>query len=434
MTQRFDLKCGNGAISAGEKCHKGTASRGRTAAKVALGAGIGAVALGAPSFALGHRSGHLTHGSKSNPGMSGGLANAAVPAAVGAIAGGALTAGALALRSRNKKPSVSQGLEKGTTKQLVAHRQALTDELISKYGKPIRNQRELSAFDKWAAKQPLQAEIEAVNSILLERHRSRTDAAGRRCGSSTIAANKQCRKGGAFPTRAAIATGLGVAALGAGAYALNRRRNRIVPVTVSQVPQPPSAAPRLRGASPSSRASLPGDRTTRALPGDRTTRRITGTTPYGLLPPKPPKSKTQRLRENSALAARRAERDIGRAARAEITRAGAVANAMASAGEATGMSTKTTLRELRLRVEAARRRYEPGYRRGRPAVQRPQPQLPESGSRFQVPFQPPTPRRPSPDSIPIDPRPRRQRRRPSGFGRTDNYIPVYAPVALRGIR
>ena len=256
----------------------------------------------------------------------------------------------------------------------------------------------------------------------------RTDAAGRRCGSSTIAANKQCRKGGAFPTRAAIATGLGVAGVAAGAYALNRRR--ITPVGVS------SAGPAglLRGFSSSARAALPGDRTTRALPGDRTTRRITGTTPYGLLPPRPPKSKTQRMRENTALAARGAERAIGRAARAEITRAGAVANAMASAGEASGMATKTTLRELRLRVEAARRRFEPGYRRGRPAAPRPQPQLPESGNPFAVPFRPATPRPPSAESIPLDPRPRRQRRRPRGFGRTDNYIPVYAPVALRGIR
>jgi hypothetical protein len=256
----------------------------------------------------------------------------------------------------------------------------------------------------------------------------RTDTAGRRCGQGYIAAGKQCRQKGAFPTGKAIAAGLGVAALGAGAYALTRRR-RITPVGVGVA----GPAGLLRGFAPSSRASLPGDRTTRALPGDRTTRRLTGNTPYGLLPPRPPKSKTQRLRENSALAARRAERDISRAARAEITRAGAVANAMASAGEATGMSTKTTLRELRLRVEAARRRYEPGYRRGRPAAQRPQPQLPESGNPFAVPFRPATPRPPSAESIPLDPRPRRQRRA-RGFGRSDNYIPVYAPVALRGIR
>lgn len=261
----------------------------------------------------------------------------------------------------------------------------------------------------------------------------RTDAAGRRCGQGYIAAGKQCRQKGAFPTRAAIATGLGVAGLAAGAYALNRRRNRIVPVTVSQVSQASGVAPRLRGSSPAARAALPGDRTTRALPGDRTTRRITGTTPYGLLPPRPPKSKTQRLRENTAAAARIAERDIGRAARAEITRAGAVGNAMASAGEATGMATKTTLRELRLRVEAARRRYEPGYRRGRPAAQRPQPQLPEGGSRFAAPFNPPMPRRPAPDAIPLDPRPRRQRRRPRGFGRSDTAISFYSPtlVSLR---
>jgi hypothetical protein len=347
----------------------------------------------------------------------------------------------MALRGRSARPNVSRGLEKGTTKQLVNHRNQLYDELVRKYKKPINTENDLNAFNKWAAKDPLQQEIDAINRIIHQRQRTitgyrqplRRDATGRRCGSSTIAANKQCRKGGAFPTRAAIATGLGVAGVAAGAYALNRRRNRIVPVTVRQVSQAPGAAPRLRGSSPAARPALPGDRTTRALPGDRTTRRITGTTPYGLLPPRPPKSKTQRMRENTAAAVQGAERAMGRAAQAEITRAGAVANAMASAGEATGMATKTTMRELRLRVEAARRRFEPGYRRGRPAAPRPQPQLPESGNPFAVPFRPATPRPPSAESIPLDPRPRRQRRA-RGFGRTDNYIPVYAPVALRGIR
>lgn len=433
MSTRLDLKCGRGAISPGEKCTKGTGSRVRTAAKIALGAGIGAAALATPSFMSGKRTGHLTHGHQANPGMAGGLANAAVPAVAGAVAGGALTAGAMALRGKNAKSNVSRGLEKGTTKQLVRHRQALLDELVKKYDRPITNQRDLDAFDKWAAKQPLYKEVETVNKILKQRRSSRSDAAGRRCGSSTIAANKQCRKGGAFPTRAAIATGLGVAGVAAGAYALNRRRNRIVPVTVSQVSQAAGASPRLRGTAPAARPALPGDRTTRALPGDRTTRRLPGSAPYGLLPPRPPRSKTQRMRENTALAARGAERAIGRAARAEVTRAGAVANAMASAGEATGMATKTTLRELRLRVEAARRRYEPGYRSA-PARQRRAPaQLPESGNRFAVPFNPPAPRRPSPDAIPLDPRPRGQRRA-RGFGRTDNFIPVYAPVRLSSIR
>lgn len=426
MTTRLDLKCGNGAISPGEKCHKGNTSRARTAAKVALGAGIGAAALATPSFMSGQRTGHLTHGHKANPGMAGGLANAAVPAVVGALAGGALTAGAVALRGRSAKSSVSQGLEKGTTKQLNQHRQALLDELVKKYDKPITNQRELDAFDKWASRQALFKEVEAVNKILKQRRSSRNDA-GKRCGQGYIASGKQCQQKGAFPTRKAIAVGLAGAGLTAGAIALHRRRTRITPVGVN-IAGPVGL---LRGSSPTPRAALPGDRTTRVLPGDRTTRRITGTTPYGLLPPRPPKSKTQRLRENTQAAIRGAERDMGRAARAEITRAGAVGNAMFSAGEATGMATKTTMRELRLRVEAARRRFEPGYRRGRPAASRPQPQLPEGGSRFQVPFNPPAPRRPAPDGIPIDPRPRRQRRT---RGRTDNYIPVYAPVRLSRIQ
>ena len=72
-----------------------------------------------------------------------------------------------------------------------------------------------------------------------------------------------------------------------------------------------------------------------------------------------------RMSERATRAEWEARMRIRRAARAEVTRAGAVANAMAAAGEAAGMRTKLTARNLRLRAEAARRRYEPGYRKPR---------------------------------------------------------------------
>lgn len=233
-----------------------------------------------------------------------------------------------------------------------------------------------------------------------------------KCGKSAISQGEKCHKG--TPTQKALTAGvvgLGVGALALGAVAMSRRGTRRGrgPDTA-----PPSAGPSISPSPP----------------------RLPGSTPAGLLRASPrPKSKTQRMRENTAAATRGAEQAIGRAAQAEITRAGAVANAMASAGEATGMTVKTALRELRLRTEAARRRFEPGYRAA-PATQRRAPaQLPEGGSAFAVPFTPATAQPPAREAAPLDPRtgqPRRRRAR--GFGRTDNYIPVYAPVALRAIR
>lgn len=193
----------------------------------------------------------------------------------------------------------------------------------------------------------------------LKRRKRRTDAltpqflrldAGKRCGQGYIAAGKQCQQKGSFPTRKAIAAGLGVAAVGAGAYALHRHRTRIEPVRVSfaMPAQVQPGAPRP------------------ALPGDRTTRRLTGTTPKGLLPPSPPRQgKTARMRKNTGAAVGEAERRIAQTAREEVRRIAQIGNTMAAAGEASGMAAKTGWREVRLRVEAARRRYEPGYRRGR---------------------------------------------------------------------
>lgn len=248
-----------------------------------------------------------------------------------------------------------------------------------------------------------------------------------KCGKGAISAGEKCHKGGAFPREQAIAAGLGVAALTAGALLLNRR----------------SGATRLRSsgstAPPSSSSSIPAG----------PPRLPSSPSPYGYLRAGAVRqSKTQRMRENTQAAARGAEQAISRAAQAEITRAGAVANAMAATGEATGMAVKTTLRELRLRTEAARRRFEPGYRRSPAATRKTPAMLPEGGglpvSRSRTPSQSPSTVEQwgelafqGPEALRnamTDPRtgqPRRRRAR--GFGRPtgDNYIPFYAPVTLQ---
>jgi hypothetical protein len=248
----------------------------------------------------------------------------------------------------------------------------------------------------------------------------RLDAMARRCGKGYVAAGKKCRKQGAFPTGKAIATGLGAAGLTAGAVALYMQSRRGGALANPLGVRNPYTS-RLRGRSG---PVLPGDRTTRVLPGDRTTRRLTGITPKGLLPPSPPpQSKTARMRANTGAAVRRAEASVAKTARTEVARIAQVGNTMALTGEATGMATKTTLRELRLRTEAARRRFEPGYRRGRRFQTPPQGQLPEGGTNaFQAPMG--NPRQQPPASIPIDPRTGQPRRRRSrGFGRTDGLTP-----------
>lgn len=218
----------------------------------------------------------------------------------------------------------------------------------------------------------------------------------KKCGGSGIPDNAKCTKGGSWPQAATI--GAALTAGGIAAFALTR-----------------GGSSGAKGSSPESGPP-----------------RLPGLTPRGLLSAAPPrKSKTQRMRENTQAAVRGAEQAMGRAAQAEITRAGAVANAMASAGEATGMAAKTTLRELRLRTEAARRRFEPGYRRSPSASPKPPAQLPEGvDPSLNIPFNPP--RRRAPEAARVDPRTGQPRRRQArGFGRSDNYIPFYAPVALQ---
>jgi len=127
------------------------------------------------------------------------------------------------------------------------------------------------------------------------------------------------------------------------------------------------------------------------------------------------------MRENTAAAVKHAEARITQTAREETRRIAQVANTMGAAGEATGMTIKTGLRELRLRTEAARRRFEPGYRK--PDQKR----LP-GGIQAQLPTSDPTPER---VPIPIDPRTGQPRRRKArGFGRTDNYIQHYATTYI----
>jgi hypothetical protein len=255
---------------------------------------------------------------------------------------------------------------------------------------------------------------------LMKRDSLRAD---KKCGGSGIADNKRCHvggsTGGSWPRTATIAAAL--TAGGLAAYAMSRRGSG------SNQAAPGGAPPEGGGFKPPGPPMLP-----RPL------------TPKGLLPQGAPRmSKTQRMRENTAAAVRNAEGAIAQTAREEVRRVGQIGNTMATAGEAAGMATKTTLRELRLRTEAARRRFEPGYRapdRGKASAQ-----LPQGGG---LPVT--TSRAPSkaPDTLegwatlasdpegfrsamrdPATGQPRR--RRAQGFGRTDNFIQHYAPVLLQ---
>lgn len=223
-----------------------------------------------------------------------------------------------------------------------------------------------------------------------------------KCGKGAISKGEKCNKGPttAVDPRAIAAVGLTAGAIALGALALNGRRH---------------------GGSSTPRAAMPGASSAERSSGPP--RLPSSPTPLGLLRAAPPRqSKTQRMRANTAAAVRTAEGQIAQTAREEVRRLAQIGNTMASAGEATGMAAKTTLRELRLRTEAARRRFEPGYRA--PDQRR----LP-GGVQAQLPQQGAAPQR---EAIPLDPRtgqPRRRRAR--GFGRTDNFIQHYAPVQLQ---
>ena len=102
---RLDLKCGKGAISPGEKCTKGAAQR----------------------------------------------VNPAPPG------------------SAPRTPQVSKGLEKMPTKALKSHYNQLFDSLIKKYPGKVNNDNDFKKFRSWAAKQPENAEANAVQEILTRR-------------------------------------------------------------------------------------------------------------------------------------------------------------------------------------------------------------------------------------------------------------------------
>lgn len=214
----------------------------------------------------------------------------------------------------------------------------------------------------------------------------RSDAAGIPCGESHIPRGRTChKKGSGFPTRTAVATGLTAAALGAGALAYSRRRTRIQPVKGTTLPR------------------LPGSR-------DPDMPLLPGITPRALLmPARKRKSKTQRMRENTAASMRTAEQKIAQTAREEVRRIGQIGNTMAAAGEAAGNTAKTTTREARLRTEAARRRFEPGYRR--PDQRR----LPESELLTPLALMAFPDLMPTTIKAPVS----RRRRKPRGFGRQD---------------
>lgn len=225
-----------------------------------------------------------------------------------------------------------------------------------------------------------------------------------KCGKGAISEGEKCTKGPA--TKVAIAAGIG---LTAGALALG------------------AAALSKRGRSGSTR---PSGSTSSNPVGPSPTPRLPGSSPRALLQAAPPRqSKTQRMRANTAAAVKNAEGRIAQTAREEVRRIAQIGNTMAAAGEATGMAAKTTMRELRLRTEAARRRWEPGYRRGG-RLRAPAQLSPGADPAFQAPLT--TPRRPAPEAVPVNPRTGQpRRRRAQGFGRRDNYIPVYASVQLQ---
>jgi serine/threonine protein kinase len=278
------------------------------------------------------------------------------------------------------------------------------------------------ALSKSKDKDTLEANLQRIVDEFYVQYGKRTDALtpasvrcdaarSKPCGESHIPAANTCHKrGGGMSTRkkAAIAAGLGAAALGIGAlaYAGRRKRTQVGPVRVA----PPSRP---------SRPQLPGT-------PEPDYPRLPGITPKGLLPPaRKRKSKTQRMRENTAAAVTAAEQRIAQTAKEEVRRLGQIGNTMAAAGEAAGMATKTAARELRLRTEAARRRFEPGYRR--PDQKR----LPEG----EQPRLTPGNVAPQREPLPIDPRtgqPRRRRAR--GFGRTDAADPCWKGYVQVGMK
>jgi hypothetical protein len=211
-----------------------------------------------------------------------------------------------------------------------------------------------------AFKTPSLAKFGGATVVAANRAFRRRDRADTKCGNSYIAKGKKCRKGQGLSPRGrkiAAAAGVGLTA-GLVAAALYRKRpgGGIPTSGVGTAPPGNPGTPSLSGAPAGAK-----------LAGLAAQRRLTGLTPKGLLPPSPPrKSKTQRMRENTSASIKLAEQRIGQTAKEEVRRLAQIGNTMAAAGEASGNVVKTTMRELRLRAEAARRKYEPGYRKAKP--------------------------------------------------------------------
>jgi serine/threonine protein kinase len=205
------------------------------------------------------------------------------------------------------------------------------------------------------------ASLAAANKAFRRRDARQTPhRADAKCGNSYIAKGKKCRKGQGLSPRGrkiAAAAGVGLTAGLVAAALMRKPPGGGLPTSgVGTAPPGNPGTPSLSGAPAGAK-----------LAGLAAQRRLTGLTPKGLLPPSPPrKSKTQRMRENTSASIKIAEQRIGQTAKEEVRRLAQIGNTMAAAGEASGNVVKTTMRELRLRAEAARRKYEPGYRKEKP--------------------------------------------------------------------
>jgi len=361
---RLDLKCGKGAISEGEKCTKGAAQRVQPK-------------KGPRNYAK-----EIEEQKKimqANDFSSWRKAN------------------------KLRKPTTQGAFDK-QSKQYAASKQGATLSAAWKKQNKLKKKRTRRNMG-YAL---LGGAAAGLAAMTLAAQAKRSDAAGVPCGESHIPRGRTChKKGGGFPTRTAVAAGLTAAALGAGAFAYSRRRTRIQPVKVTVLPHTPGStergAPRLPGSRDPDMPLLPGI-TPRAL----------------LMPARKRKSKTQRMRENTAASMRTAEKRIAQTAREEVRRLGQIGNTMAAAGEAAGNVTKTTTREVRLRTEAARRRFEPGYRR--PDQKR----LPESELLTPLALMA------FPDLMPTTIKaPVSRRRKPRGFGRQDACWAGYVQAGMK---
>ncbi len=75
-----------------------------------------------------------------------------------------------------------------------------------------------------------------------------------------------------------------------------------------------------------------------------------------------PRSKTGQLALRAKLANIDAEKAVDRAYQAEILRAKAITDAMFKSGKALKYSIRSSMRQILLYTESARRSFEPGYR------------------------------------------------------------------------